>query len=58
MKGCEVLLASVAADIRVAVVKVTVAFAAVLHAQLVSVANATVNTINRERMSHHRTTLA
>ncbi len=58
LEGNEVPLASVATDIRVTVVEVAVPFATVLHAQLVSVANATANTINRYSMSHHCTTLA
>lgn len=51
LEGAEVLFASVSTDIRVTVVKVTVSFATVLHAQLVAVANATAHTINKNRMS-------
>lgn len=58
LEGAEVLFASVATDIRVTVVKVTVPFAAVLYAQLVAVANATAHTINRYSVSHHCNTLA
>lgn len=59
LEGYKVLFDSIATDIRVAVVKVTVPFTTVLHAQLVSVANATPNIINRFNMSHqHSTTLA
>lgn len=56
MEGTEVLLASITTNIRVAVIKVTVPFATVLHALLVVAANATANTINKYSMSH--TTLA
>lgn len=59
LEGYKVLLASVATDIRVTVIKVTVPFATVLHAQLVSISNATANIITRYSMSHqHCTTLA
>lgn len=59
LEGYKVLLAPVAADVRIAVVRVTVPFSAVLHAQLVSVADATANIINRYNMRHrHFTALA
>lgn len=50
LEGQKVLLASVPADVGVAVVEVAVPFAAVLHAQLVSVSSATVNIISRSSM--------
>lgn len=54
LEGGEVPLAQVAADVGVAVVEVAVAFAAVLHAQLVSVAHATADTIKGHSLSHQR----
>lgn len=58
LEGQKVLLASIPTDVRVTVIEVAVPFAAVLHAQLVSVSSATVNIINRYSMSHQCATLA
>lgn len=52
LEGQKVLLASIPADVGVTVIEVAVSFAAVLHAQLVSVSSATVNIINRYSMRH------
>lgn len=49
LKGAEASLATIPADVRVAVIEVTVPFATVLHAQLVGVPNATVETIAHVR---------
>lgn len=51
-------LSSVATDIRVTVVEVTVTFATVLHAQLVIVSTATANAINTHSVRHQCNTLA
>lgn len=58
LEGQKVLLASIPADVGVTVVEVAVPFAAVLHAQLVSVSSATVKIINRYGVSHQCATLA
>lgn len=54
LEGGEVPLAQVAAHVGVAVIEVAVAFAAVLHAQLVSVAHAAADTISGHSLSHQR----
>lgn len=45
LEGCQASFLSGSADVRVTVIEITVSFAAVLHAQLICVAGATVNTI-------------
>lgn len=52
LKGGQASLQSRAAAVRVAVVEVTVSFAAVLHAQLIRVARATANTVTSVSGQH------